>query len=106
MRISGQDVERGTFSHRHAVVHDQKSLGDRYCPLRNLGMGQARLISAYLPHISPASPLHLPMYLAYISPHLPTSPVSQAQFDACNSSLSEYALLGLNILRLTPNPNP
>ena len=35
MRISGQDVERGTFSHRHAVVHDQKSLGDRYCALPN-----------------------------------------------------------------------
>ena len=76
-------------------MHDQKSLGDRYCPLRNLGMGQARYISPYLPHISP------------VSPHIsPTSPLSQAQFDACNSSLSEYGVLGLNILRLTPNPNP
>lgn len=35
VRLSGQDVERGTFSHRHAVLHDQKT-GQKYCPLHNV----------------------------------------------------------------------
>lgn len=35
VRLSGQDVERGTFSHRHAVLHDQLT-GARYAPLDNL----------------------------------------------------------------------
>ncbi|KAG0308632.1 2-oxoglutarate dehydrogenase E1 component [Dissophora globulifera] len=40
VRLSGQDVERGTFSHRHAVLHDQET--DRlHVPLKNVGHGQA-----------------------------------------------------------------
>jgi len=41
VRISGQDVERGTFSHRHAVIHDQKEFPNKYVPLRNIGPDQA-----------------------------------------------------------------
>ena len=40
VRLSGQDVERGTFSHRHSVLHDQKT-NDRYVPLNNIQEGQA-----------------------------------------------------------------
>jgi multifunctional 2-oxoglutarate metabolism enzyme len=35
IRLTGQDTERGTFSHRHAVLHDEKT-GLRYCPMQNL----------------------------------------------------------------------
>ncbi|TKA56616.1 hypothetical protein B0A53_01808 [Rhodotorula sp. CCFEE 5036] len=59
VRVSGQDVERGTFSQRHAVIHDQKT-DETYTPLRHLGEGQA--------------------------------PVT-----ICNSSLSEYGVLGFEL---------
>ncbi|KAE9450982.1 hypothetical protein C3L33_17148, partial [Rhododendron williamsianum] len=39
VRLSGQDVERGTFSHRHSVLHDQES-GEIYCPLDHVVMNQ------------------------------------------------------------------
>lgn len=42
VRISGQDVERGTFSHRHAVVKVDES-EEEYVPLNNIGEGQAPL---------------------------------------------------------------
>ncbi len=35
IRLTGEDVERGTFSHRHAVLHDVKT-GRRYTPLQAL----------------------------------------------------------------------
>jgi 2-oxoglutarate dehydrogenase E1 component len=33
IRLTGQDAQRGTFSHRHAVLHDSKS-GDELTPLQ------------------------------------------------------------------------
>jgi 2-oxoglutarate dehydrogenase E1 component len=41
IRLSGQDCERGTFSHRHAVLHDADT-NDTYAPLKNLDPKQAR----------------------------------------------------------------
>ena len=40
VRLSGQDVERGTFSQRHTVLYDQET-EDRYTPLNHVGEGQA-----------------------------------------------------------------
>ncbi|MGB0916356.1 MAG: 2-oxoglutarate dehydrogenase E1 component [Flavobacteriales bacterium] len=39
VRISGQDVERGTFSHRHAVLKVEDT-EEEYVPLSNLGENQ------------------------------------------------------------------
>lgn len=44
VRISGEDSGRGTFSHRHAVLHDQKREkwdDGAYVPLRNMGENAA-----------------------------------------------------------------
>jgi len=58
VRLSGQDVERGTFSHRHHVLHDQNHDGVTHVPLNHL------------------------------------YPAQQAEYVVCNSSLSEFAVLG------------
>ena len=39
IRLSGQDSERGTFSHRHSVLMDQVS-ENKYTPLKHLGKEQ------------------------------------------------------------------
>ncbi len=39
IRLSGQDAQRGTFSHRHAVFHDQKT-GEQVCLFNELSEDQ------------------------------------------------------------------
>jgi 2-oxoglutarate dehydrogenase E1 component len=40
IRLTGQDTERGTFSHRHLVLHDENT-GLQYCPMQNLAGASA-----------------------------------------------------------------
>ena len=40
IRLTGQDTERGTFSHRHLVLHDENT-GLEYCPMQNLADASA-----------------------------------------------------------------
>jgi 2-oxoglutarate dehydrogenase E1 component len=40
VRFTGEDVERGTFSHRHAVLHDAVT-GDKHVPLQRLPQATA-----------------------------------------------------------------
>ncbi len=41
VRMTGQDVERGTFSHRQAVLHDAET-GETYTPLEHLPEAKAK----------------------------------------------------------------
>ncbi|ESO00011.1 hypothetical protein HELRODRAFT_192693 [Helobdella robusta] len=68
VRLSGQDVERGTFSHRHHVLHDQNRDKVTYNALN---------------HMYP----------------------DQAQYSVCNSSLSEFGVLGFELGYSMSNPN-
>ncbi|XP_076846486.1 oxoglutarate (alpha-ketoglutarate) dehydrogenase a (lipoamide) isoform X2 [Brachyhypopomus gauderio] len=68
VRLSGQDVERGTFSHRHHVLHDQ-NVDKRTCIPMN--------------HVAP----------------------DQAPYTVCNSSLSEYGVLGFELGFAMASPN-
>lgn len=51
VRISGQDVERGTFSHRHAVVKLEDS-EEEYIPLTTLNTTEKTKFEIYNSHLS------------------------------------------------------
>ena len=43
MRLTGQDTQRGTFAHRHAVWHDTET-GAEHIPLQCLERDQADFV--------------------------------------------------------------
>jgi multifunctional 2-oxoglutarate metabolism enzyme len=76
IRLTGQDTERGTFSHRHAVLHPST-------PLRT-GSSTTQ-VDKWIP-------------LQHLAPE-------QASFELFNSPLSEYACVGFEYGYSTQEPN-
>jgi len=75
VRFSGQDVERGTFSHRHAVVKVEDS-EEEYIPLNNFGAPER--LEIYNSHLSEYAVLGFEYGYAYASPNALT--IWEAQF--------------------------
>lgn len=46
VRLSGQDVRRGTFSHRHSVLFDERT-GDAYTPVNHIRRGKQAELCAW-----------------------------------------------------------
>jgi len=82
VRITGQDVQRGTFSHRHAVVKDQNS-EEEFTPLNHIAK-----------RMDPSSPKEAM-----------SGRDTQAGFTCRNSILSEFAVLGFESGYSLENPN-
>ncbi|KAH8918985.1 2-oxoglutarate dehydrogenase complex E1 component mitochondrial precursor [Atractiella rhizophila] len=76
VRLSGQDVERGTFSQRHAVLHDQET-DERYTPLNHLSEDQAKLTICNSP-LSEFGVLGFELGYSLVDPHSLT--IWEAQF--------------------------
>lgn len=75
VRFSGQDVERGTFSHRHAVVKVEDS-EEEYIPLNNVGASER--LDIYNSLLSEYAVLGFEYGYAYASPNALT--IWEAQF--------------------------
>mmetsp|Transcript_33214 Transcript_33214/g.53481 ORF Transcript_33214/g.53481 Transcript_33214/m.53481 type:complete len:976 (+) Transcript_33214:304-3231(+) len=77
VRLSGQDSQRGTFSHRHAVLHDQKAPFDTWTGLNELD--SLKPIGADNDKIAKAT--------------------------VANSSLSEFGIMGFELGYSLEDPN-
>ncbi len=75
VRISGEDVERGTFSHRHAVVKTEDT-EEEYVPLKHAQEGQ--MFDIYNSHLSEYGVLGFDYGYAMAAPN--TLTVWEAQF--------------------------
>jgi 2-oxoglutarate dehydrogenase E1 component len=83
IRVSGQDVERGTFSSRHAVLHDVET-GDRHIPLATLAANGSRLIINNS-NLSEAAVLGFEYGYSLVDPN--RLAIWEAQFgDFCNAA--------------------
>ncbi|ORX39784.1 Thiamin diphosphate-binding protein [Kockovaella imperatae] len=83
VRVSGQDVERGTFSQRHAVVHDQEN-EQTYVALKHLGSEQGSF-TVTNSHLSEFGTLGFELGYSLVSPNSLT--IWEAQFgDFSNSA--------------------
>ncbi|PSR20721.1 MAG: 2-oxoglutarate dehydrogenase E1 component [Sulfobacillus acidophilus] len=70
IRLSGQDTERGTFSHRHAVLHDAET-GATYTPLQHIPSARASF-AIYNSPLSETSTLGFEYGYSVEAPHMLT----------------------------------
>jgi len=88
VRLSGQDSGRGTFSHRHAVLHDYES-AQPFLPLNTLAKNYPATEPKKLPDGTfEHNPEELPIY-----------------FSVYDSLLSEYGVLGFEYGYSVVDPN-
>jgi 2-oxoglutarate dehydrogenase E1 component len=66
VRLTGQDVERGTFSHRHAQIHDQVN-DNRYIPMFNVAADKSNF-QVHNSHLSEFAVLGFELGFSYYTP--------------------------------------